>query len=70
MRYILIACFALAVSFPASPSFAQQSKQSRDKPAAPSTGACVTYERCKAHAAKNGFTDAESTNWCSKNCPR
>jgi len=67
MRRIFIT--ALAVPFLVSPSFAQQSKQ-RDKPEASTGGACVTYERCKAHAAKNGFSDAESTNWCTKNCPK
>jgi hypothetical protein len=68
MRRALIAFIALAAL--ASPSYAQQSKQPREKPAESVHGKCVTYERCKAYAAKNGFSDAESSSYCSKNCPK
>jgi hypothetical protein len=68
MRRALIAFIALATLV--SPSYAQQSKQPREKPVESVHGKCVTYERCKAYAAKNGFSDAESSNYCSKNCPK
>ena len=69
MRCALIAFIALAALV--SPSYAQQSKQPHEKPAELAHGKCVTYERCKAYAAKNGFSDAESSsNYCSKNCPK
>ena len=67
MRSVFFA--AVAIPILCSPVLAQQTKQPREKPAS-SGGACVTYERCKAHAAKNGFSDAESTNWYTKNCPQ
>lgn len=68
MRRVFIA--ALAVPLLVSPSSAQQPKQPREKPVESVRGKCVTYERCKAYAAKNGFSDAESSNYCSKNCPK
>ena len=65
-----ITAFAVTISFLATPAFAQQSKQPREKPVESVHGKCVTYERCKAYATKNGFSDAESSNYCSKNCPK
>ena len=68
MRRALIAFIALATLV--SPSYSQQSKQPREKPVESVHGKCVTYERCKAYAAKNGFSDSESSNYCSTNCPK
>ena len=52
-RYIaLIAAFALAVTLFISP-FLRNSPNSRPETCKSAHGKCVTYERCKAYAAKN-----------------
>ena len=67
MRRALIAFIALATLV--SPLLAAVEAAAR-KTRKLVHGKCVTYERCKAYAAKNGFSDAESSNYCSKNCPK